>query len=290
MRCRSLALSLPAVAAALVAAGCGSAGSASPQLAHQQRPAVSASVRAPSAASVSSSPGAQPGAAGTSPPATASAPSSPAATPAPATPATPTVLAQGMTGPAVLQLQQRLAALKYYPGPADGQFGPDTEEAVWAFQETQGLPTSGTVGPQMQAALADPQSPAVLVPNGPATRVEVNLADEVLVLYQGGQVALVSHVSSGGGYYFCSPGGGCGYAVTPTGNYETTTFMPGWVTVPLGEMYNPVFFIGTAFAIHGDTDVPLQPVSHGCVRIPMDIAQFFYTMVPTPGTPVYIRG
>jgi lipoprotein-anchoring transpeptidase ErfK/SrfK len=195
-----------------------------------------------------------------------------------------------MSGAAVLQLQQRLAALKYYPGPTDGQFGSDTEEAVWAFQETQGLPTSGTVGPQMQAALADPSSPAVLVPNGPATRVEVNLADEVLVLYQGGQVALVSHVSSGGGYYFCSPGGGCGYAVTPTGNFQTTTFMPGWVTVPLGEMYNPVFFIGTAFAIHGDTDVPLQPVSHGCVRIPMDIAQFFYTMVPTPGTPVYIRG
>jgi hypothetical protein len=25
------------------------------------------------------------------------------------------------------------------------------------------------------------------------------------------------------------------------------------------------------------------------VRIPMDVAQFFYTLVPTPGTPVYIR-
>jgi hypothetical protein len=195
-----------------------------------------------------------------------------------------------MSGSAVLQLQQRLAALKYYPGPADGQFGMDTEEAVWAFQETQGLPVTGTVGSQTQAALADPRSPAVLAPNGGSTRVEVNLADEVLVLYKGGQVELVSHVSSGGGYYFCSPGGGCGYAVTPTGDYQTTTFMPGWVTVPLGEMYNPVFFIGTAFAIHGDTDVPLQPVSHGCVRIPMDIAQFFYTLVPTPGTPVYVRG
>ena len=52
--------------------------------------------------------------------------------------------------------------------------------------------------------------------------------------------------------------------------------MAGWVTVPLGEMYNPVFFIGTAYAIHGDTDLPLQPVSHGCVRIPMDIAEIFH--------------
>jgi Bacterial capsule synthesis protein PGA_cap len=81
-------------------------------------------------------------------------------------------------------------------------------------------------------------------------------------------VALISHVSSGGGYYYCSPGGGCGYAVTPVGDFATATFMPGWVTVPLGEMYNPVFFIDTAFAIHGDTYVPLQPVSHAACESP----------------------
>jgi peptidoglycan hydrolase-like protein with peptidoglycan-binding domain len=34
--------------------------------------------------------------------------------------------------------------------------------------------------------------------------------------------------------------------------------------------------------------VPLSPVSHGCVRIPYDIAQFFHALVKTPGTPVYI--
>jgi peptidoglycan hydrolase-like protein with peptidoglycan-binding domain len=195
-----------------------------------------------------------------------------------------------MSGPDVLALQQRLAALHYYPGADDGQFGQDTEEAVWAFQEVQGLPTTGDVGPAMQQALESPRSPAVLAPGGGSLRVEVNLADEVLVLYRGGQVALISHVSSAGGYYFCNPGGGCAYAVTPTGDFTTTVFMPGWVTVPLGEMYNPVFFIGTTFAIHGDTDVPLQPVSHGCIRIPMDIAAFFYTLVPAPGTPVYVRG
>jgi peptidoglycan hydrolase-like protein with peptidoglycan-binding domain len=139
-----------------------------------------------------------------------------------------------MSGPAVTQLQQRLAALKYCPGPVDGQFGTDTLKAVWAFQEVQGLPAQDAVSPAMERALA--------------------------------------------------------YAITPTGNFTTTTFMPGWVTVPLGQMYNPVFFIDTAYAIHGDTCVPLQPVSHGCVRIPMDIAALFHTLVPAPGTPVYIRG
>ena len=124
---------------------------------------------------------------------------------------------------------------------------------------------------------------------GPATRVEISLQREVLVLYRNGQVVLISHVSTGGGYYYCSPGGGCAYAITPVGDFQTQSFIPGWVTVPLGEMYNPVFFIGTAFAIHGDTYVPLAPVSHGCVRIPMDIAAFFHTLVAVPGTPVYIR-
>ena len=44
-----------------------------------------------------------------------------------------------MSGLAVTQLQQRLAALEYYPGTVDGRFGSDTLEAVWAFQEVQGL-------------------------------------------------------------------------------------------------------------------------------------------------------
>ena len=117
--------------------------------------------------------------------------------------------------------------------------------------------------------------------------VEVNLTLRVLALYINNRVALISHVSSGGGYYYCS-NGGCSYAITPTGNFRTTVYMPGWVAVPLGEMYNPVFFISTVFAIHGDTDVPVNPVSNGCIRIPMDIAAFFHNMVKTPGTEVFV--
>jgi len=197
-------------------------------------------------------------------------------------------LQPGMSGASVKALQRRLAALKYYPGSIDGKFGTSTLEAVWAFYEVQGLPAHDYVSSAMQWALAHPRAPRALVPRGGANRIEVSLSREVLVLYHDNQVELISHVSSGGHYYYCS-NGGCGYAVTPTGNYRTVVFMPGWVTVPLGQMYNPVFFIGTAFAIHGDTDVPLQPVSHGCVRIPMDIAAFFHTLVHIPGEPVYIR-
>jgi hypothetical protein len=220
-------------------------------------------------------------------PAVASAaPAAPAARTEPA--AAAAAMQPGMSGAAVKQLQRRLAALKYYPGAIDGRFGTSTLEAVWAFEEVQGLPAHDFVTSAMQRALAHPRAPRVLVPRGGSNRIEVNLAREVLVLYHNNKVQLISHVSTGGGYYFCSRGG-CGYAITPTGNFRTVVFMSGWVHVPLGEMYNPVFFIRTAFAIHGDTDVPLAPVSHGCVRIPMDIAAFFHKLVHVPGEPVYVR-
>jgi hypothetical protein len=192
-----------------------------------------------------------------------------------------------MKGSDVKALQQRLAALKYYPGKSDGVFGQYTLEAVWAFQEVQGLPVDGVVGPVTARALVHPRSYQPHYPRGGALRVEINLTTRVLVLYRSNTIALISHVSTGGGYYYCSHGS-CGWAVTPTGHFKTTYFMPGWVTVPLGQMYDPVFFIGTSYAIHGSNSVPLYPASHGCVRVPMDIAPFFHTMVRTPGTPVFI--
>ena len=184
-----------------------------------------------------------------------------------------------MSGRDVTLLQKRLKALKYYPGRVNGRFGANTLEAVWAFQETQGLHPRNAVSSAMQRALASPRSPKVLVRHGGRLRVEVNIKDQVMVLYKRNHVALVSHVSTAGGRYFCSQNG-CGDPVTPTGDFTTLSYIPGKVAAPLGEMYNPVFFIGTLYAIHGDTDVPLRPASHGCVRIPLDIAAFFHTLLP----------
>jgi hypothetical protein len=206
----------------------------------------------------------------------------------------------GETGAAVKSVQRRLAQLHYFPGPIDGSYGQDTIEAAWAFREVQGLPMNEATGAEpinraFERALIHPGQPYVLIKHGPATRVEVNLKRQVLVLYKDNKVALIAHVSSGGDYYFCNPGGGgCGYAITPDGDFSALSFQSGWVKVPLGTMYNPVWInYAAGVAIHGDEPVPWYPVSHGCIRVWLDIADIFHNMITVGGrhaTPVYVRG
>jgi peptidoglycan hydrolase-like protein with peptidoglycan-binding domain len=240
---------------------------------------------------------AQPAGAAALMPAVSSAPAAASGTYVP--PSQP--LHYGETGAAVKSVQRRLAQLHYYPGRADGVYGPDTQEAAWAFREVQGL----RVGPSSEAepitrafekALVNPRQPRVLIRNGPKNRVEINQSIQVLVLYKNGKPTLIAHTSTGGGYYYPCPGdpnATCGPAIMPDGNYHALWFYPGWMTVPLGTMYNPVFFIDSAYAIHGDIPVPWYPVSHGCVRLWMDVAPWFHKHLSIGGkhpTPIYIRG
>lgn len=61
---------------------------------------------------------------------------------------------RGDKGPEVADLQRRLAAAGFDPGPADGVFGPRTEEAVRGFQARYGnLSSDGIAGPLTMAAL-----------------------------------------------------------------------------------------------------------------------------------------
>ena len=53
----------------------------------------------------------------------------------------------------IRELQQALTAAGYEPGPADGTYGEQTEAAVVAFQQANGLSVDGRVGPETAAAL-----------------------------------------------------------------------------------------------------------------------------------------
>ena len=55
-------------------------------------------------------------------------------------------LSNGSSGDAVAQLQEALKELGHDPGAVDGQFGPQTEAAVKAFQQDRGIAADGVVG------------------------------------------------------------------------------------------------------------------------------------------------
>jgi peptidoglycan hydrolase-like protein with peptidoglycan-binding domain len=210
----------------------------------------------------------------------------------------------GEHGAAVRNVQRRLAALHYYPGPIDGVFGLDLQQAAWAFREVQGMRLNATTAAQpisrnFELALEHPKAPKALKPGGGSSRVEINLAIQVLVLYKNNQPSLILHISPGGGYHYCNPGppkgdGSCGRAVTQDGNFHAEYMISGWDKVPLGYMYNPVFFNAAAGqAVHGGDPDPWYAASHGCVRLPGDVQDWFWKQLSIGGkhpTPFYVRG
>jgi L,D-transpeptidase catalytic domain/Putative peptidoglycan binding domain len=204
----------------------------------------------------------------------------------------------GQSGAAVRSVQRRLNQLRYYAGPDDGRYGQDLLEAAWAFRAVQGLRMNATTAAQpinraFEKDLVHPRQPYVRERSGPASRIEINQHTEVMVLYAGSRPEWIFHVSTGGGYYFCTPHGGpCGFAVTPDGEFYLQYRVSGWQHVPLGEMFNPIYF-HSGVAIHGDIPVPWYPASHGCVRMWMDGAEWFWRDVSIGGprpTPVFIWG
>jgi lipoprotein-anchoring transpeptidase ErfK/SrfK len=212
--------------------------------------------------------------------------------PAQAQEAPPDVYGKGYSGPEVANIQARLWALAYDPGPVNGVFGQELEYALFAFQKVNNLPVSGMVAPDVRAALANPIPPPVGTAAPEPDRIEIDLARQLLFLVRNGGVVLISHISSGGGYQYNCRGRGrsrrCSTAITPRGVWRIGSQQRGWRTGPLGRMYSPQYFTSRGHAIHGSTSVPLQPVSHGCVRIPMHTAAWFPNAV-LRGMPVYVN-
>jgi hypothetical protein len=194
-------------------------------------------------------------------------------------------LQAGSHGPRTLALQMRLKALKFDPGPIDGRFGPKTTAAVWAFQALAGVARDGVVNPLLEEYLKTAPPFGMLRPDLGPTHAEVDLDRQVLLVFRDNQLQLVTHVSTGTGRHYCD-NGRCGVAVTPPGEFHFGRRITGWRNAPLGRLYNPVYFNG-GIAVHGAASVPNSPASHGCVRIPMHIAEYFQGLVDT-GEPISV--
>ena len=194
-------------------------------------------------------------------------------------------LSLGSTGPAVLALQKRLISLGYWLGTANGVFGDSTEQAVYALQKAAGIGRDGIVGPITRAALAKgvvphPRSTAGYV-------IEVDLEDDLVMFVNNGKLEYILNTSTGGGYTY-KDGKSTEIAITPTGLFHTYREVDGLVTDYLGQLWMPKYFTG-GFAIHGDTYVPPEPVSHGCVRVSDEAIEWIWASNLDPiGTAVWV--
>ncbi len=206
-------------------------------------------------------------------------------------PEPPGSLQSGSKGTRTRAIQQALRDQHYDPGAVDGRFGRQVTLAVWAYQSLHGLAQDGVVSPALEAQILAKAPPGMLKPELGPTHTEVDITRQVMVVWRDGAPTLITHVSTGSGIAYCEDtdtGKNCGDAVTPTGVYKFQRRVDGWRVAPLGRLYKPVYFNG-GIAVHGATSVPNHPASHGCVRIPMSIAEYFPSLVNNGDTITVFR-
>jgi peptidoglycan hydrolase-like protein with peptidoglycan-binding domain len=202
----------------------------------------------------------------------------PTTTTTPPPPPPPLVLRRGAEGIEVQMVQARLAELGFRPGNVDGHYGDATYSAVMAFQKHEGLDADGHAGPITMAALGN----GLTRPGprgGPTPRVEVDIDRQIAFVVAADGTTRIINVSSGNGERYARPQGGTGVANTPRGTYEIERRIDGVRVAPLGRMYRPMYFKG-GFALHGSSNVPGYPASHGCVRTTNTDQDYLWDTIP----------
>ena len=145
------------------------------------------------------------------------------------------------------------------------------------------------------------QDPITIQPRRPlgsgTTHVEIYLPKQVMVVFTDDQPTLIAHIASGDDQRVVRAAS----STTPTSKGSRSRSKSDQRRVrhvvharrrvqvqpavrgqpgqsPLGGMYNPVYF-NYGIAVHGAQNVPPHPASHGCIRVNMDIAEYFPTLV-----------
>lgn len=217
-------------------------------------------------------------------------------------------LAAGSMGPGVEMLQQRLIDLGLDPGPIDGVFGPQTLHAVWSFEKlAMEVPRDELRGWVTVEMWNHMKQPIQLVPRrtgSPGIRhVEVYLPEQLLVVFDGDEPVLMTHISSGDDHEWCDrvvhgtdlagehlagpvESEVCGVSSTPGGVFEIERKAEGEWRTPLGSLQSPLFFNGP-IAIHGADIVPASPLSRSDVRVPIQLTEALHDQV-TVGDRVYV--
>jgi PKD repeat protein len=188
--------------------------------------------------------------------------------------ATARTLSYGSTGPDVAALRTRLAQVHVHVPSPSTTFGSELSDSVVAFQKARGLDRTGVVDDATWDALSQDVVPAPRYRSAD-THIEVSKSRQILMIVRNGETLWYLPVSSGAG------------GITPAGNYRilwkalaTTTWLGPAI------LYRTMTF-HTNYAIHGFPSVPAYPASHGCVRVPIWIADWLYQQSPV-GERVYV--
>jgi hypothetical protein len=173
---------------------------------------------------------------------------------------------------------------------------------VWAFEklvlQTPRTEATGQIDPDAwQTLFGDVTIAPRRSTNGQANHTEVYLPEQVMIVFHADVPVLISHISTGEvdengqpveyceeATYDTDAQGReleepvtkaiCALAKTPGGVFSYDRQVEGKRVSPLGGMWNPVYF-NYGIAVHGALQVPNEPASHGCVRIPMHISEYF---------------
>jgi L,D-transpeptidase catalytic domain/Putative peptidoglycan binding domain len=184
-------------------------------------------------------------------------------------------VAYGSSGKEVRALRRRLAELRYRVPDETDVYGLELLDAVLAFQKANNLARDGYVGEEVWRALGRARTPKPRHAR-PGYHIEVDKTRQILLVVRKGEVRAVIPVSTGA-----------------TGNTPEGAFQIRWKALAtrtwLGPalLYRTMTFLGNEFAIHGFPSVPAYPASHGCVRIPIWVADWLYQRSPV-GTRIFI--
>jgi lipoprotein-anchoring transpeptidase ErfK/SrfK len=176
-------------------------------------------------------------------------------------------LAVGSAGPDVVALRARLTVLHVHVPSPSTTFGSELYDSVIAFQKARGLARTGTVDDPTWRALSQNVVPTPRY-RGKGLHIEVSKSRQILMIVRNGETIWYVPVSSGAG------------GITPVGRYRilwkalaTTTWLGPAI------LYRTMTF-HTHYAIHGFPSVPAYPASHGCVRVPIWLADWLYQQSP----------
>jgi len=183
----------------------------------------------------------------------------------------------------IKEAEQRLSQLGYWTGRIDGRFDATSRSALIAFQKFESRRVTAKLTLEELQAIRNSTSPKARETG--YAHVEIDVDRQVLLIVNEQASVRVLPVSTGSGLPFIDEDQ-TSVAYTPRGRFIVYEKRSGWEYGPLGALYYANYISG-GVAIHGSRNVPAQPATHGCIRVPVFAARELSQLMPV-GTIVLV--